>query len=248
MYLEEKNNEAPIIKRIEVEFLGRFKAKYGKIELYHKESEKAVGFDKLEIIAIADSRFTVEQPNLEKGTSVWSGLYKDSRQVITMMQKKDNKVSILTSGTWEQLKPQGFKYTKVLHCLVKVNNKWSTCEFKFQGISAIMWGDIKDKGTDRVILLSVSPTKDFKTPMGMFYTMQGGAVSDIKEEADVTAKEFALDVKDSYNSHDENYDYYANITPKESVSEESEEEKEAQREINDAVEEQKEVNIEDVPF
>jgi hypothetical protein len=208
MYLKEKTNEAPRIKKVDINFNLRFKPKFGKFEVYGRDVGEKADFKKLEIIPIADSRFTIKLAQNEKGVSVWSGLYKNTNQNITVMRKKGDKIKIYEQGNWEELKAKDFKYVKILHCLVKINNKWERGEFELQGIAAIMWGDIRDKGTDRVITLQISADKDFKTKMGNFYSMIGGATGDIPDEVDKTAKDFASELSEMYASHDKNYKHY----------------------------------------
>lgn len=260
MYLQEKTNEAPEIKRVEIDFNLRFKPKKGKYEIYERKSRELVEFENLEIIPIADSRFTVKIAQNVKGIHIWSGLYKSPKQNITVMKKENDKVEIYKQGDWRSLKAEGLKYVKILHCLVKINNKWQRGEFEFPGITAIMWQDIKSKGTDRVISLQISADKDFETKMGNFYSMTGGATDDVPKEADETAKKFAGELAEMYKSHDENYEFYnaknepvsddisedtSDTTPEEKTQEDANSEEIPTIEIED---DKDSVKIEEIPF
>jgi len=208
MYLQEKTNQAPAIKQVKIDFNLRFKPKKGHFDVYSRESRENAEFKELEIIPIADSRFTIKTAQNTKGVFIWSGLYTNPSQKITVMKKEKDKTEIYKQGDWQLLKAEGLKYVKILHCLAKINKKWQRCEFELQGITAIMWQDVKSKGTDRIIKLQVSADKDFATKMGAFYSMIGGATSDIPIAIDAAARGFAKELEEMYASYDENYEFY----------------------------------------
>jgi len=252
MYIKENTSEAPQIKRVNIEFNARFKPKNAKFDIYERETGTLVEVEQLEIIPISDSRFTVKDPQSQKGIYVWSGLYQNAKQIITIMQKKDGKVSILEQGDWKFLKFNGYKYVKILHCLIKVNGKWKTCEFELAGISAIMWGNIRVHGTEGIMKLQISSSKDFETARGNFHSMTGFIVQAVPQDVDDVAKSFATEIMEMYESYDENYKFY---NEKNRLKEEEKEEA-IQKEVEDDIpvinideeEKNESIDINSVPF
>lgn len=219
MYHEEQTSDAPQIYRPMIEARLRFKSKDGKFEVYRTNTKEKELLDAIAIIPISDSRFTIKPAQNTPGEFLFSGLYRSSKQRITVLKSQGGKVSMYKEGTWEELKTDpNLKYTKVLFCLLKTGDKLETAEFDLQGVAMIMWGDISKRGTDGVIALSVSPEKDFKTKLGSFHTMLGEVVAKPNEREDTEARAFAAEVKKSCESHDASYKHYQGEVPKAEAS------------------------------
>lgn len=215
MYYEEETSDAPRIYRPDIATYLRFKAKDGVFEIYDAVTKEKKQVKELTILPVNDSRFTVKPAMNEPGIFMFSGLYRSSKQKITVLQQKDGKTSIYKEGTWDELKPDAnLKFTKMLYCMLKDGDRFVTAEFQLQGVSMIMWGDISAKGTDGIMTLSVSAEKNFKTKLGAFYSMIGAVTGKPDEQEDAAARHFGGEVKRAFDSHDENYKYHQGEVPK----------------------------------
>lgn len=251
MYLNERS-DSPSIFRAESEVSILFKAKKGHFDIYDKAKKESREVSQVEIIPINDSRFTIRAAENIEGEFIFSGLYKTTRQKITVLQKKSNKTSVHKEGYWEKgigLGDPNLKFVKLLFCLYKDGDAWRRAEFELRGIAAVQWNKIAEKGTDRIMLLSVSPEKTFDTGGRKFFEMTGGAEDDIDPTGDSAAKAFALDIKKMFDSYDQSYEFYEG-------KEEKAEELPPTKPISEVVvpviqlndEEEEDIKIEDVPF
>lgn len=250
MYLEEQTSDAPRIHRAEIQAYIQFKGKNGYFEIYDAVTKEKKQVPSIEILPINDSRFTVKPAMNEPGIFMFSGLYKSSKQTITVLEMKDGKTTVYIEGDWEMLKQDpNLKFTKVFYCMLKEGNRFLTAEFQLQGIAMIQWGEIATQGTSGMMTLTVSKEKTFKTKLGMFHTMEGGITGEPTAEEDMVAKYFSEDIKKAFASHDANYEYRHGDAPKaerikpESVTEAKEAVPTIQ--LDDTAEE---IHIEDVPF
>lgn len=215
MYFEESTSDAPRIYRPEISAYLRFKAKDGAFEIYDAVTKEKKQVKELMILPVNDSRFTVKPALNEPGIFMFSGLYRSPKQTITVLQQRDGKTSVYKEGPWEELKVDAnLKFTKMLYCMLKDGDRFVTAEFSLQGVGMIMWGDISAKGTDGLMTLTVSEEKNFKTKLGVFYSMQGSVTGKPDESEDTAAKHFGSEIKRAFDSHDESYKYHQGDVPK----------------------------------
>lgn len=210
MYVNEKSDN-PSIYRAESDISIVFKAKKGHFDFYDKASKQSKKLKEVEIIPVSDSRFTIRAAENVEGEFIFSGLYKSTRQKITVLRKKDGKTGVYKEGYWERnvgLGDQNLKFVRLLFCLVKDGGKWKRAEFDLRGVSAVQWSRIAAAGTDGVLKLSITEKAEFEAGGRKFYQFFSSGKSEVPADGDTEAKAFASEVEKMYRSYDESYAYY----------------------------------------
>lgn len=198
-------SEGPKVKYVNVDLNLTFKPKKGVIEAWDFEAKEKREFKSIDIIPISDLRFTVEAGEPVAGERVVAGLYRSAKQTITVF--KNGKV--MAKGLWADIKePHNLRWVKVLHCIVMDNGKPRPARFDIKGLAHGMWADIKESGTDGVITLSVSDEASYKYKGKSFYLLSKASQADLTTDQEVFANDFAMQVKESYESEDASYKYY----------------------------------------
>lgn len=210
MFYEEQT-ESPKIERVEVDSYIRFKAKDGVFEVYDKATKAKKELKEISILPVNDSRFTIKPAQNDEGSFLFSGMYRSTKQHLTVLRHENGRTSIEAEGDWQTIKSNpNLKYTRVLYCVLRDGEESKRAEFTLQGIGLVQWGGIRSN-ENIVNILAVSADKSFKTPKGMFYEMT------LKEKVKTTTKEeekaLALvdDIQRSFASHDANYSYRAKL-------------------------------------
>lgn len=246
MSYEVEQSEAPRIIQADVRYFLRFKPKDGVYTVYDREMKENKEVKTIDIIKISDSRFTVKAAQNEVGAFIFSGLYRDARNTITVLEKRDGRTSVIAEGDWQTIKQNSnLKYVKVLYCLYKNGKTWHKAQFDLMGIASIQWQKVSGDG---VLTLAVSDKKSFQTPRGDFYEITKKAVGEVDEATDGQARVFAGELANVYDSYDANAQYYAKSKKEEeSVNSAVPQPPTEMKELK-VEETEDEIRIDDVPF
>lgn len=209
MYFNEKS-DAPKIERVEVDKYVRFKPKDGVFEIYDKETKEKTEVKEISLIPVNDSRFTVKAAQNDDGAFIFSGMYRDARESITVLRSEGGRVRVYAEGSWSDIKGDAnLKYTRVMYAVLRNGKKVERAEVSLQGIALVQWGKIRQglPETPEVVVLSVSSQKTFSTPKGMFYEMVLSKTDKVHPAEDAAGHLLAENVQRSFASHDANRKY-----------------------------------------
>lgn len=253
MYLEENKDDKPKIYFVETRYEVRFKTKDGAFSIYDRKENEKKEVKSIDVIAISDSRFSIDKPSVSANERYFSGLYQSTKQKVSIVKMFDGKTSVIANGDWKtEVKPlhSDAKFTKHLFCIVDLGDGFETADFKFNGLALMQWLKLQNKNTKGVLKLKVSDKKDYKLPDSSmeYYQIVIEDIADIENSDDEKAKEFSSEVKKMYESYDASYVYYNKPQVRDRSGDITDEEiDEINKDIPVVVKDDK-VRIDDVPF
>lgn len=236
--IKPETSDAPAFEKVEKQYEVRYSPKNGEFTLVDCENdyEKAT-VKSIEAIIIADDRFTVKHQDYQ--VRQYTGTYKSTKQTITMFE--DGKPVV--SGDWQTLKAKDdYKFTKVVHLLVKIAGVWKKALMELQGSMVAMWSELDVHG-DGIVTLTVEDTPTFEAGRMKLFKLNSTWAEETPADTE-TADLFMEEVKASYKSEDVRYKFF-----QEKVDEEKHiEEANAQLQIDAQLDAEDDIRPEDIDF
>jgi hypothetical protein len=208
MLLKTQESNAPEAVRVDANLSVSFKTKNGEFVIYNRETKQKTTSKSIKMIGINDERFTIKMGESVPGQFVFSGIYRSAKQTINILKSANGKTESIMKGTWANIKDSakaaGLKYTKLVYALVENNGSFDKAVIELQGISAIQFGKLGELSPVQEIVCSENKT--FESGGKFFYEMQLGTGSELSD--DTLAQAYLQEVKASFKSEDERYEFY----------------------------------------